>query len=312
MAFSEVIGHEQVISRLETLLSLKGGAFLFHGSPCIGKRTVAYAMSKSLLCLGTPTCESCRMFSRGHPDFLCVGTESRVKVADADLVIEFSKTKSMISRCKVIVIDNAETMTIEAGNRFLKVMEDMTEGFFFFLISSDPSRLLPTIRSRCLPYKFDTPKPEVFMNILWKKMGHEMQQARILGWLAAGGFSDILSKAGVYLKCRDRAWDFLQTVRNKDVIQCLDTVDSMDEDEAKLFMMMLMLVMNDLALIKKVVPINKDLEDDMKRQADKFKDKALVVAVGLLLSIESGLIYNINVKTHLKNALIKMHPVLNA
>jgi DNA polymerase III subunit delta' len=143
----KIIGHERVLERLKPLSKAGNGTFLFYGPPSIGKRTVAFEIAKELLCLGNCTedkpCQSCSRPE--HPDFLCIGRYSKIKVEDVDNLILFTTTLPFISKVKVVVIDNVENITVEAANRLLKTLEEPPQRFIFFLVSSNPGTILPTI-----------------------------------------------------------------------------------------------------------------------------------------------------------------------
>jgi len=181
--FTSIIGHEFIKPRLSSLVKKgnKTGTYLFFGPPSVGKRTMAFDIARHILCVGESgddcSCRSCKRFGKDHPDFLCIGQNEKIKVSDADTLLEFAESMPFISDGKVAVIDNADDATWEASNRLLKTLEEPRPGFSFFLVSSDAGKILPTVRSRCIEYVFETLSQQDVINIIWKKMGFDLPQA---------------------------------------------------------------------------------------------------------------------------------------
>lgn len=308
---SSIIGHE---AQKPGLLNLVGraGCFLFSGPPSIGKRTVALEISRRNLCLGSKedgcTCRSCKIFGGDHPDLLCLGSQ-KLLVEDVDRLMIFNSRAPLISGTKISIIDNAERMTPESANRLLKTLEESP--YTFFLISSDPGGLLPTIRSRCQAAIFSPLSQEDVTNILFQKFGFEPTKARVLGWIGVGSSADIFSKAGLYLKYRDMACDFLQNIR--DLLSSLDFIDKIAPAELGIFVDMVITVMTDVLLLKNKVEgiVNCDKRDTLVKLSAGFKDKALVSALGYMTQVRKQDYLNISLVSSLKNCLIKAHPILS-
>jgi len=144
-------------------------ALLLSGPRGIGKLAFARALSQGLLC-ETPaprgsacgTCSGCLWFDAGtHPDYRQVEpalveseTEDAVKkttisVEQVRALADFVNISSHRGGAKVIVIEPAEALNVNAANALLKSLEEPPSGTFFLLVSHRPHQLLPTIRSRC-------------------------------------------------------------------------------------------------------------------------------------------------------------------
>lgn len=135
-------------------------AYLFGGPPGIGKRLFAEAFAAFLLCLkpqhamACGQCRSCLLRQAGsHPDVLVVAPEEEGKAIRVDAVRrlgEFMAQTAQQGGRKVILLYPAEAMNQNAANALLKSLEEPTQDTFLLLVSDQPSRLLATIRSRCL------------------------------------------------------------------------------------------------------------------------------------------------------------------
>jgi len=157
--FSEIIGHQNIVNLLrKTVVSGRvAHAYLFLGPPGVGKSTVARAFARALLCLqprrgdGCGECRACRQAAEGnHPDLLIVGpTPGTIKI---DQVREVQRRVALTPYQgfrQICLIEQAETMTGEAANCFLKTLEEPPAETVFILLSEQPYALLPTVISRC-------------------------------------------------------------------------------------------------------------------------------------------------------------------
>ncbi|MFC0819564.1 DNA polymerase III subunit [Moraxella marmotae] len=132
------------------------------GQQGIGKRAFVWRFVAYLLCHhrsddgACGQCQSCQWLKAGtHPDLMVLpesagvgadGGEESIKIDDIRQLQEYSQTKG--HGVKIIVLDYADTLTIGAANALLKTLEEPREGIFLLLISDNPARLLPTIKSR--------------------------------------------------------------------------------------------------------------------------------------------------------------------
>lgn len=151
-------------------------ALLFSGLQGVGKQQLARRLAAGLLCEspqadGGPCghCHACGMLAAGsHPDFRWVAPEEEGKAIAVDVirgVSEFFAFTSQRGGRQVVIVHAAEAMNRHAANSLLKTLEEPTPGALLILISSRPSQLLPTIRSRC--QQVDFPLPPADAAIAW-------------------------------------------------------------------------------------------------------------------------------------------------
>jgi DNA polymerase-3 subunit delta' len=156
-------------------------AYLFTGSPGVGKRLFARELARALLCENAPgplraceTCTSCTLFAAGnHPDFFAVGRPEESNELPIDLMRELCRgfsLKPARGRGKVAVLDDADDLNEEAANCFLKTLEEPPPRSVFILIGSSSERQLPTIVSRCQVVRF-APLPEALVADILKQQG---------------------------------------------------------------------------------------------------------------------------------------------
>lgn len=163
MHFNDIVGHRQH----ETFFKQKiqqgqlNHAYILEGPEGIGKATFAKTLARGLLCDamnidGCFGCDSCHKFdTNNHPDFLCIEPQGNsIKNEQIESFQSFVHIMPNESDYKVIVIDQAQTMTVSAQNRILKVLEEPPKYVIIFMIVDHASTLLPTINSRCQAVAF--------------------------------------------------------------------------------------------------------------------------------------------------------------
>ncbi len=148
-----IIGHERVISFFEKMIDRNAlsQSYCFVGKEKVGKRTVARYLSTKLLKTDDAKLDT-------HPDFYYLSRQidekteklkKEISIAQARSIKERLGRKSWFGGHQVVIIDEAELLNEESGNALLKILEEAGSDRVFFLLVSDDSHLLTTIRSRC-------------------------------------------------------------------------------------------------------------------------------------------------------------------
>ncbi|MCY0881242.1 MAG: hypothetical protein OWS74_04530 [Firmicutes bacterium] len=115
----------------------------------------AHALSRYLLCEDTGslscTCRSCRHALTDHPDFRQIdpGTQTAIGIDAVRELLSSIFLPPLWSAQRVIVIQQADRLRVEAGNALLKILEEPPPNLVFILTAPSASQVLPTIRSRC-------------------------------------------------------------------------------------------------------------------------------------------------------------------
>ncbi|MCQ4347860.1 DNA polymerase III subunit delta' [Pseudomonas stutzeri] len=142
-------------------------AYLLHGPTGIGKRALAERLTRLLLCAAPQDdeacgrCKACLLLHAGtHPDYfelLPEEPDKPIKVDQVRELVEFVARTAQLGGRKLVVLEPAEAMNLNAANALLKSLEEPSGDTVLLLVSHQPSRLLPTIRSRCLQQACPTP-----------------------------------------------------------------------------------------------------------------------------------------------------------
>ena len=147
-------------------------ALLLTGLPGLGKGVLADAIAGQLLCEAASLesgpcgrCTACTQLGAGtHPDYIKVELEEDASVIKVDQVRSLSEKLTLSSHqggYKVVVLDPADRMNINAANSLLKTLEEPSDNTVLVLVCERPSQLPATVRSRCQQLRVEVPGQDV-------------------------------------------------------------------------------------------------------------------------------------------------------
>ncbi|MHC4247685.1 MAG: DNA polymerase III subunit [Planctomycetota bacterium] len=221
MYWADIVGQDGAVRFLRRALDrgrLPHFALLW-GAPGVGKTTAARALAAAALCESPPEipnqdsgasrdeacgrCASCREFEAGiHPDLLLptVATKDETRpLSDDDRQITLERTvrplladaalKGSRGERRVVIIRRAERMNEACQNTLLKTLEEPQGDRVWILTADDPSRLLPTVRSRAAPVRFARVKVAALARVLVSGGEASPEDAELVARAAEGSFS---------------------------------------------------------------------------------------------------------------------------
>ena len=154
------VGHSSQKTQLLTLHKENRlhPVWLFFGAEGVGKKQLALALAQVFVCENKTGCGECgpcvRIFNRQSESLLIKESHGEsLKVEDAHEVIRFLSLKSL-GQSQVVIIDGVENLTPQAANTLLKSIEEPPANNYIFLITSNLSSVLPTLRSRAQVLRF--------------------------------------------------------------------------------------------------------------------------------------------------------------
>ncbi|MGV0992957.1 MAG: DNA polymerase III subunits gamma/tau [Mycobacterium sp.] len=182
--FAEVVGQEHVTEPLSTALSAGriNHAYLFSGPRGCGKTSSARILARSLNCEQGPTptpcgvCDSCVALAPnggGSVDVVELDAASHGGVDDTRELRDRAFYAPAQSRYRIFIIDEAHMVTTAGFNALLKIVEEPPEHLIFVFATTEPEKVLPTIRSRTHHYPFRLLAPRTMRGLIEKILESE-------------------------------------------------------------------------------------------------------------------------------------------
>ena len=229
MPFRDIVGHRSVVTLLTRAVA-RGTlppSLVFGGPVGVGKFTTAAALAQVLNCTapvnGAPVegaaqgrsleidacgeCASCRRIARVERSarqgvdaaadcFRVLRPDDRnsIKIDVVRGVIAASAYRPFDGRRRLVVIDDADALEVDAQNALLKVLEEPPSGTGFALLTSRPDALLPTIKSRCPRLRFGPLAPGDIAAFLVKARGVSEADARAAASQSGGSLGDAIGQ----------------------------------------------------------------------------------------------------------------------
>lgn len=321
MAFKDIIGQEKAVGILKSQLLSKriAHSYIFLGPDGVGKKKTALELAKALNC-GDPEnppcgeCNSCRKIdNQGHPDVHLIDHLWQSAVLEEELpksgrdVIKIGTIRAIqkeISmklfegRCRVFIIDSAETLNKEAANCFLKTLEEPSQNSLIILITTTLETLPGTVISRCQQVRFRELPGEFIAKWLKENRDIDDEKAALVAAISQGSLGRAIMLEDSFdepfgIRATAELWDKLSADRI-DAVELLEFCNriSRNRDSVEKFIANLLNLARN-GLVSKI--------------GDRARD-----VLELILTCRNSMRYNINLSMLLSFMLLQLKEIFHA
>ena len=322
--FKEIVGHEQVIHQMQNAIRQRklSHAYLLCGEAGSGKRPVAEAFAKAILCEeggidACGKCKSCKQIESGnHPDFRPVVREKATLGVNEirEQVTADVQIKPYSSEYKIYLIDEAEKMTEEAQNALLKTIEEPPEYAVFLLLVSRQELLLPTVRSRCVLLPFYPVATEKIKRFLMEKKGVPDYLAGNAATFSGGlvGRAVRYAESESFTTLRNEVLQLVKGISSMTMAELMENVKlfAAQKEIAGEYLEMILLWYRDVLLYKATQATNlllfSDETEAVREQADRRSFENLQGIVEALEQLKQRMKANVNFENALELLLLYM------
>jgi DNA polymerase III subunit delta' len=283
MSLADVLGHERLRAALTKALGNGhlSSALLLTGPEGVGKRLLAIELGRTLVCEEQKSdacgrCSSCERVGRAldalretreravaaeeplefnlrlHPDLVVVEpSPETIRVEQARAIVSEVGERAFEGRGRAVIIDDAHALTEQAANALLKSLEEPPDQTHFFLVTSSPEALLPTIRSRCARLRFTALPEALVAKALVSRWGVAPEEARLRARLSSGSLKAALAfESESYRDLREEMLALLETWKGLGEIERLDAAQKLAEmDDSHEALRILRSLLRDVAVL---------------------------------------------------------------
>jgi len=335
MPFLDLIGHERptAILKASILHDRVAHAYLFFGEDRIGKRLAALRFAQAINCEidygpGGPdacgACRSCRQIeARTHPDFLLIEPDQeqanpQIKIEQIRELEQQLVYHPLVGRRKVCLIDEADRMTPGAANALLKTLEEPPDHSLLLLITSRPSALLATVRSRCQGIRFVAPARADVETALKTTRRIPPADARFLAMVTQGRIGQALETDLAATRVQQDEFSTLTSAKSLHSVGTLLTAAEAlyRSDRAPEALEWIVRWIRDLILVSVGADpdhlLNRDRLPQLEESAHGLRPDALLDLLADIETIQQAATRNVNLQMALETILLRLRDAIKA
>ncbi|MBQ6632078.1 MAG: DNA polymerase III subunit delta' [Romboutsia sp.] len=310
MYFDNIIGQDFAKKYLTNSIKKNkiNHAYMFEGIDGIGKKKFSQELSKILL--NAENVDSSPDYINIYPDGNSIKI-AQIRNLQTDIIIKPHKNY------KIYIINQADSMTIEAQNALLKTLEEPPEYAIIILITSNKEALLDTIKSRCEIIKF-LPISILDLNNYLINKGIDKNRAQLLSTFARGSIEKAveLSESADFAIMRDEIQTYIEIMLDKDIIDILEIPTSMDKYKKDAISILDMLInyFRDIMLIKENVDksmlINIDKLTFLQNMSKKITYSQVSKIIDIIEDIKKKIRSNCNFSISIQVMALNIYEVI--
>jgi DNA polymerase III subunit delta' len=246
-------------------------------------------------------CPSCRIRSKCHPDIRLVEPEkTTISIEQVRSLIDEIAFQPLEARYRVVILDPAEQMRLEAHNSLLKTLEEPVSRTIIILVTTNPYMLLETIRSRARILQFGEIPQDQIEQYLVQREGKTMEDARLAAPMSEGSLAKALDfNTNEYKEIRKQAFHFVQLLLSRGRFADASAVSaqvSKDKNYFQLWIDSVSALLQDIyyAGLATERVSQRDLQVKIEELSRKAPHSMLVRVVEGVRKLKSELQYNVN------------------
>lgn len=320
----DILGHEDVKKQLENaVVSNKvSHAYLFSGDNGSGKKTVAKAFAKVLLCeegkeVACGKCKSCKQVeSNNNPDLKIVTGEKVILTKDEirSQIVDDAQIKPYSSKRKVYIIPNAHLLRTDAQNVLLKTIEEPPTYVTVILVADNDDAIISTIMSRCVKVKFKALKEDIIKKYLMENCGMVDYAAQVSAAFSGGSLGRAIrySTTDDFVKMKELVVKVMRGLDDKEVYEIMYELGDIVKDKLLLedYLDLMLLWFRDVLMLKVTNDPNKVLYKDeyktLKSQAKVRGYDGIDVIIKAIDNTRTRLKANVNMETAIELLVLTM------
>ena len=322
--WSAILGNAGKIKQIREMIQAGQfpNAVIFSGLEGIGKKKIAKLTAMSLLCEAEDNkpcgkCSACRAFmADSHPDYYHMEPDR----SKANPIIKIDQVRALqrevslmpvMSNLRMVIIDDAELMNSAAQNCLLKTIEEPSGLSKFILITSNRSRLLMTLLSRCMIINFERLRET---NIEKELERRGIANAAEIAVIASGSIGQALKLAeNDGLKIREDTLKFLELLSNmtiEDIFIKGQSISAQTRENFRNWIIHFQKILRDVLIVNTDVEhdyyYNRDLKDKLSRLRNRFNDAAVFIMLQEAAEIQRRLSSNANLELLIESFFIRI------
>lgn len=286
MSLSDINGNRKAAERMSRAIINRSisHAYLLEGDRSIDKLGMAEDFVKAILCReregdSCECCPSCNKINHGnHEDVIYLAAEGNsIKDEAVEELQSRLKKKPYVGDRNIVILQDADTMTLRAQNRLLKTLEEPAPGTVLILISENMENLTQTILSRCVIFKLNPFETLEYKNVL--------DGAILIADMLLDGkpFYQISGRLSEYTSSKETAFEFLDALESwyRDLAVC-----EYDSGNRLIF--------------------HTDRVEDIRKRSRLYQRCVIDRAVSAIEEAKNDLNRNLNISYTIKNMILKV------
>lgn len=318
--FDKIIGNEKVKSYFKKALSSHklSHSYIFEGSYGVGKKTLALELAKILLCEAIDQnkpcdhCKSCHMLeAMTHPDVILLEEGAKVDTVREKVVQEIS-IKPYRDRYKIVIIQAADKLNIQAQNALLKTIEEPPDYSIILLLCENREGLLPTIQSRCVMIPLN-PVSEVQMKKYLESKGLTKQEQLLYQKWSEGSIGTVTNilQDDTYMARRAQSIAYLKRLEQAKIMELYALVKEITDQKEQLTSILTFWLYwyRDMAILKASegqVIYYADYKETLLEKSRYMSYNRISYNIDLIKNALLDLNQNINITLLIENLLLQL------